>query len=170
VQVVVGRVVRPHGVRGEAAVDPRTDRPEQRFAPGQVLATPHGRTLTVLTSRPHASRWLLRFEGVDDRDDVDALRGTDLLVDVAGETAEDDEDVFADLVLVGLAARSRSGDVLGEVSAVEHLPMQDLLLVRTPDGRDVRVPFVAAIVPRVDVDAGWLLVDPPSGLFDEDAP
>jgi len=159
--------VRPHGVRGEAAVQPRTDRPERRFAPGQVLSTPHGRTLTVLTSRPHASRWLLRFDGVHDRDDVDALRGADLLLDVSDEPAADD-DVFADVALVGLAARSVAGDLLGEVAAVEHLPMHDLLLVRTCDGREVRVPFVAAIVPRVDVEAGWLLVDPPAGLFDED--
>jgi 16S rRNA processing protein RimM len=169
VQVVVGRVLRPHGVRGEAAVEARTDRPQQRFTPGQVLASADGRRLTVLTSRPHANRWLLRFDGVDDRDDVDALRGVDLLVDVVDET-EPDDDVFADVVLVGLAARSSSGDELGQVAAVEHLPMHDLLVVRTPDGRDVRVPFVSAIVPEVDVSAGWLLVDPPAGLLDEDSP
>lgn len=166
-QVVVGRIVRPHGVRGEAVVDPRTDLPQQRFAAGQVLLTDAGARLRVVSSRPHQKRWLLAFEGVDDRDAVDALRGIDLRVDVAGEQL-DEPDVFADADLVGLRARSRAGDPLGVVRAVEHLPMHDLLVVVTADGREVLVPFAAAIVPRVEPSEGWLLVDPPPGLFDDE--
>lgn len=166
-QVVVGRIVRPHGVRGEAVVESRTDRPQQRFAAGQVLLTDAGARLRVVSSRPHLKRWLLAFEGVDDRDAVEDLRGLDLRVDVGGEQP-DEPDVFADADLVGLHARSRAGDLLGVVRAVEHLPMHDLLVVVAPDGREVLVPFAAAIVPRVEIGEGWLLVDAPSGLLDDE--
>lgn len=168
-QVVVGRIVRPHGVRGEAVVEPRTDRPAERFAPGEVL-TGRGRSLTVISARPHMKRWLLRFDGVDDPGAVDALRGVDLEVDVPVESSTDDPDEFADIALVGLVARTDDGTALGVVREVEHLPMHDLLLVRTSDGRDVRVPFVTAIVPQVEVADGWLRVNLPPGLLDVEEP
>jgi 16S rRNA processing protein RimM len=166
VQVVVGRVVRPHGVRGEVVVDTRTDRPEQRFAQGQTLATASGASLVVSSSRPHAGRWLLRFAGVEGRDAVEALRGTDLMVETAHGDTDEDDDLFADVALIGLQARLDAGEALGTVRAVEHLPMQDLLVIRTTTGRDVRVPFVRAIVPDVDVGGGWLRVRPPTGLLE----
>lgn len=168
-QVVVGRVVRPHGVRGEAVVEPRTDRPRERFAPGQVLLTGSGRSLTIRSSRPHQQRWLLAFEGVRDRTDVDALRGAVLEVDAGSDPPADEEDVFADADLVGLEARAGDGSVLGVVRSVEHLPMHDLLVVATPDGRGVQVPFASAFVPHIDLERGWLLLDAPPGLLDDEA-
>jgi 16S rRNA processing protein RimM len=168
VRVVVGRVVRPHGVRGEAVVEARTDRPEQRFAPGRVLLTDRGAELRVVSSRPHGARVLVQFDGVADRDAVDAMRGVLLEAEVDDVPDDDEPDVYADVSLVGLEARLVSGEVVGVVRAVEHLPMQDLLVVRLTGGRDVRVPFVAAIVPSVDVEAGAVLLDPPGGLLDEE--
>lgn len=161
--------MRPHGVRGEAVVEPRTDRPAERFAPGEVL-TGRGRSLTVISARPHKNRWLLRFDGVDDPGAVDALRDVDLEVDVAVGSGTDDPDEFADVALVGLIARMDDGTEVGVVRAVEHLPMHDLLLVRTSDGRDVRVPFVTAIVPQIEVADGWLRVNLPPGLLEIEEP
>ena len=83
-QVVVGRIGRPHGVRGDVNVESRTDEPDRRFAAGTVLATDHSTCtrLTVETSRWHSGRLLLHFEGIDDRTAVEALRGVLLSTDV----------------------------------------------------------------------------------------
>ncbi len=166
-RVVVGRVVRPHGIRGEVVVQPRTDRPELRFRPGQVLSTSTGRELALTASRPHSGRLLLTFDTVADRTAAEALRQTDLWVEVA-ENEQGEPDAYYDAQLVGLEARDVTG-VIGTVTAVEHGSAQDLLVlqVREPD-RVVRVPFVAALVPRVDVEAGWLEVSLPPGLVDLD--
>jgi 16S rRNA processing protein RimM len=170
VQLVVGRVGRPHGVRGEVLVDPRTDRPDNWFAAGVVLATdPAGRgPLTVTAARWHHDRLLVRFAGVIDRVGAGELRGTTLLGDVDEGERSADPDEFYDHQLVGLeVVVVADGRVVGTVADVIHLPGQDLLSVRRATGEEVLVPFVAAIVPLVDVDAGRLMVDPPGGLLDD---
>lgn len=165
-RLVVGRVARAHGVRGEVVVEPRTDQPERRFAPGAVLVTGPGRSVTVTSSRPHAGRWLLRLVGVDDRTKADALRGLELQVDSAIDDPDDGE-LYPDVALIGLAVRTADGEQVGSVEAVEHLPMHDLLVVGLTRGGQARIPFASAIVPEVDVAGGWLRVEPPAGLLDE---
>ena len=166
--VVVGRIGRPHGVRGEVTVEVRTDDPGQRFAVGSVLTTdPAARgPLTVAGAGRSGSVTTLRFEGIADRSAAESLRGTLLLVD--GETLpppEDDE--YYDHQLIGLAAVTSAGAELGEVIDVLHLPASPVLSVRTPDRAEVLVPFVAAIVPEVDLAGGRLVIDPPEGMFPE---
>jgi 16S rRNA processing protein RimM len=170
VQVVVGRIGRAHGLGGDVAVEVRTDEPERRMAEGSVLLTdPVSRgPLTVTSGRVHSGRLLLRFAEVRDRTTAETLRGTLLLVDVDPEEGPDDEDEWYDFQLVGLQAVRTGGDPLGQVSEVLHLPGQDLLAVRTPDGREVLIPFVSAIVPEVDLAGGRIVVDPPPGLVDPD--
>ncbi len=170
--VVVGRVGRPHGVRGLATVEVRTDDPDLRVTPGQVLTTdpPERGPLTVVDRRWHSGTLLLQLaapsgEVYGTREDVETLRGTVLVVPVADLPAIEDPDSFYDHQLVGLAARLPDGTVLGTVSAVRH-EAQDLLVVRRPAGGEVLVPFVAAIVPTVDVPGGFLVVDPPEGLLE----
>jgi 16S rRNA processing protein RimM len=167
VRVVVGRVVRPHGIRGELVVQPSTDRPALRFRPGQVLGTASGRELVVTGSRPHAGRLLLTVAAIGDRTAAEQLRQTDLWVEV-DEHEPAEQDAYYDAQLVGLEVRDDTG-VIGTVRAVEHGPAQDLLVVHLagPD-RDVRVPFVSALVPRVDLVGGWLEVSMPPGLADLD--
>ncbi|MCF6744966.1 ribosome maturation factor RimM [Blastococcus sp. KM273128] len=169
--VVVGRIGRPHGVRGLATVEVRTDDPEGRFAPGAVLLTdPADRgPLTVVDRRWHSGTLLLQLAGPDGgvydvREAVDELRNTLLLVRVADLPELDDESYY-DHQLVGLAARLPDGTALGEVTAVRH-EAQDLLVVRRAEGGDALIPFVTAIVPTVDVAGGFLVVDPPEGLLD----
>ena len=172
VQLVVGRVGRAHGVRGEVVVDVRTDDPERRFAPGGVLETdpPERGPLTVAGARAHSGRLLVTFAGVADRRAAEGLRGLLLVADSATSPSSDDPDEFWDHQLVGLAATTPAGDPLGAVTEVLHPPGTDLLVIGRADGRELLVPFVRAIVFEVDPAAGRLVVDPPPGLLDLTAP
>jgi 16S rRNA processing protein RimM len=168
VQLVVGRIGRPHGVRGEVTVEVRTDDPDTRFAPGTTLTTdpPSPRPLVVSAARWHSGVLLLRLAGVDDRDQAEALRGTMIVIDSADVPAPADPDEFYDHQLIGLTVHTAGGEPVGEVSDVLHHG-QDLLVVRH-DSRDVLIPFVKALVPEVDLAAGRVVVDPPPGLLDPD--
>ena len=170
--VVVGRIGRPHGVRGLATVEVRTDDPDLRFAPGTVLRTdPAGRgPLTVVDKRWHSGTLLLQLaapsgEVYETRETVDALRNTMLLVPVSELPEIEEPDSFYDHQLVGLEARLPDGAVIGTVTAVRH-EAQDLLVVRRAEGGEALIPFVAAIVPTVDLAGGFLVVDPPEGLLE----
>jgi 16S rRNA processing protein RimM len=162
--VVVGRIGRPHGVRGEVTIEVRTDDPDLRFAPGAILLTDRG-PLAVAGHRWHREVLLLQIEGIDSRETAETLRNTELHVPVDDLPELDDPDVFYDHQLVGLTARLPDGAELGEVAAVRH-EGADLLVVRRSEGGELLVPFVTAIVPTVDLAAGVLVVDPPEGLLD----
>ena len=244
-QLVVGRVTRPHGVRGEVSVEVRTDDPDLRFAVGRVMATDPAAAgpLTVESVRWHSGRLLIRFAGVGDRNQAEELRGTWLTLDTAEVGPTGDPDEFHDHELIGLAVVTTSGEPVGRVTDVRHFG-QDLLVIEpaparslarpgagpaeagpagvSPAGADVAeagaaesglagsdapevaapevgpvptgpaqagrgpggpalaaraqprnglgsellVPFVAAIVPEVDVAAGRLVIDPPPGLLE----
>jgi 16S rRNA processing protein RimM len=167
VQVTVGRIGRPHGIRGAVVVGVRTDEPELRFAKGSRLDTEPASAgpLIVAGSRWHSSELLVRFEGIGDRDAAAELRGTWLLVDSATLAPPDDPDEFRDGDLVGLAVRTVGGEAVGTVDDVLHSG-QDVLVIKSADGREVMVPFVLPLVPEVDVSAGYLVIDPPEGLLD----
>jgi 16S rRNA processing protein RimM len=175
--VVVGRIGRPHGVRGLATVEVRTDDPDLRFAPGVALITdpPERGPLTIVDKRWHSGTLLVQLAGPSGevygtREDVDSLRNTLLLVPVADLPEIDDPDSFYDHQLVGLTVRLPDDTVIGTVTAVRH-EAQDLLVVRrrvggeTGDGETL-IPFVAAIVPIVDPAGGFVVVDPPEGLLE----
>lgn len=168
-QLVVGRVGRPHGIRGEVTVQVRTDDPGRRFAAGSVLATePADRgPLTVLSSRWHSGRLLVSFAGSADRSQAESLTGTLLVVDSAEVGAPADPDEFNDHDLIGLQVLTTAGDLVGTVRDVLHHG-QDLLVVQQAAGpaADALVPFVTPIVPEVDIAAGRLIIDPPPGLLD----
>jgi 16S rRNA processing protein RimM len=162
--VVVGRIGPPHGVRGAVLVQPLTDSPGERFAAGSTVLT-GGATLTVVSSRWHGSRLIVQFAGIADREAADALHGTELHVPASSRPALDDPNDFYDTDLIGLAASTVDGAALGPVRDVVHAPAGDYLVVEV-EGRERLVPFVAAIVPSVDVAGGRVVVDPPEGLLD----
>jgi 16S rRNA processing protein RimM len=175
-QVVVGRIGRPHGIRGEVSVEPRTDEPDRRFVAGAVLATeaPRGpaptgaqrpQALTVKASRWHQDRLLVTFEELADRTAAEGARGLVLLADVPEGARPEDPEEFYDHQLVGLRVVTTDGDDVGELTQVVHGSAQDLLVVRTTDGRDAMVPFVSALVPEVDLDGGRVLVADRPGLL-----
>jgi 16S rRNA processing protein RimM len=177
IEVVIGRIGKPHGIRGEVTVEVRTDEPDRRFVAGTPVraARPSGADapwteLTVSATRWHQSTLLVRFEELPDRTTAEAARGLLLHADVPADESPDDPDEFYDHQLVGLAAEDLDGRALGEVTAVLH-GAQDLLQVRAIDGRDALVPFVAALVPDVDVAAGRVVIADRPGLvtpFPED--
>src|SRR4051812_42927808 len=173
-RLVVARIGRAHGIRGEVTVEVRTDAPDQRLGAGAVLHVPDGgrrrelaaagrpTSLTVTGSRDHNGTRLLRFAEVPDRSAAEALRDTLLEADVP---EDQDDDAWYEHELLGLAVVDPGGARLGEVTGLQHMPAQDLLVVRTPLGERL-VPFVRAIVPVVDVAGGLVVVDPPGGLLD----
>jgi 16S rRNA processing protein RimM len=169
----VGRIGRAHGLRGEVAVEVRTDEPDLRFAPGALLqvvadatdgaaAEPAG--LAVAAARWHSGRLLVRFEGVADRDAADSLRGRLVEIEQDARELPLTGDEFYDHQLVGLSAELVTGEVVGTVTEVLHVPGQDLLVVTTDEG-EAMVPFVAEIVPQVDIVGGRIVLDPPEGLI-----
>jgi 16S rRNA processing protein RimM len=167
VQVTVGRIGRPHGIRGDVVVGVRTDEPELRFAKGSRLDTdPVGiGPLVVAGTKWHSGELLVRFEGIADRDAAAELRGSWLLVDAALIAPPDDPDEFNDTDLIGLSVRTVSGTEVGTVDDVLHSG-QDVLVIRAEGHGNVMVPFVLPLVPEVDVKAGFLVIDPPEGLLD----
>jgi 16S rRNA processing protein RimM len=169
-QLVVGRIARPHGVRGELAVEVRTDDPDLRLAVGATLTTDPASAgpLTVAGRRWHTGHLLVAFDGVGDRDQAERLRGTLLVVDSDDLEDLDDPDEFRDHQLIGLSVVQPDGAPVGEVTDVLHQG-QDLLVVAGSGqraGTEILVPFVAAIVPEIDLSARRLIIDPPEGLLD----
>ena len=164
---IVGVIERPHGVRGEVAVELRTDEPERRFAPGEVLREDAGtRLFTVLSVRDHSGRLLIRFAELLDRESAEAARGTVLVASIDPNERPAEPDAFYDRQLIGLRAITPDGTDVGSVEAVLHLPAQDVLEIETVDGTRL-VPLVAALVSNVDLEAGCLTVVDIAGLLDD---
>ncbi|MBO1740524.1 ribosome maturation factor RimM [Leifsonia sp. TF02-11] len=168
----VGRLTKAHGLKGAIKVELYTDEPERRFVPGAVftLQVPtaskwHGKTIELTELRWYNGHPVAFFVGVDDRTEAETLIKAILWVSQDARQLPEEEDAWYDHQLVGLSAR-RDGVEVGTIARVDHLPAQDLLVVRTADG-EVLVPFVSAIVPEVDLAAGTVTLTPPAGLFEE---
>jgi 16S rRNA processing protein RimM len=173
-RVIIGRVGRPHGIRGEVVVGVRTDEPDLRFAVGAVVdassdsdnETPADSTeLTIVARRWHSGQLLVAFDGIADRTAVSELTGSWLSIDSSQLPETSDPDEFRDHDLIGLAVLTADGATAGVVADVLHYG-QDLLVVRRDEGQEFLVPFVKAIVPEVDLATGRLVIDPPPGLLD----
>ena len=170
-QLRVGRLTKAHGLKGAIKLELYTDEPERRFVPGAVftLQVPtgsvwHGKTLELDELKWYNGHPVAFFKDVPDRTVAESLVKAILWVD--HDPAEpSDDNAWYDHQLVGLTVL-RDGVAVGTVSAIDHLPAQDLLTVTTAAG-EVLVPFVTAIVPTVDIAAGTLTVTPPPGLFEE---
>jgi 16S rRNA processing protein RimM len=183
VEVVVARVGKPHGIRGEVTVQLHTDHPSARFVPGAAFATeakpgsgvPH--SLTLRTAREHNGIWLLAFDQIHDRTAAETLRGTRLVApadrpevgQVDSKPEEREEEGYYEDDLIGLTVLARDGARLGSVTGLEVGAAQDLLVVTLDTGSKAYLPFVAAIVPEVDLDASVVVVDPPDGLLELNA-
>ena len=167
--LVLARIGKPHGLRGEVTVRLHTDEPETRFPVGAVIETEADpgsgvpKALTIASTRVHNGVWLLSFEEIPDRTGAEGLRGTRLVSDEAAP-ATDDEDAFYEDDLVGLEARDPRGAVVGTVTGLEIGAAQDRLVLTLTDGVTAYVPFVRHMVPVVAED--HVVVDPPAGLFD----
>jgi 16S rRNA processing protein RimM len=166
----VGRLTKAHGLKGAIKVELYTDDPERRFVPGAVfsLQVPEsspwsGKTIELAELKWFNSHPVAFFAGVTDRTVAESLVKAILLIEHDPAEAPE-EDAWYDHELVGLEV-IRDGTKVGTVTALDHLPAQDLLHVETEAG-EVLVPFVKAIVPTVDIAAGTITVTPPPGLFE----
>ena len=168
--LVVGRVVRAHGVTGEVVVEIRTDDPDTRFAPGTTLRAKPSRggperDYVVDSAREHSGRLLVRLDGVADRSAADSLRGTLFVVDTADLPPIEEPDEFYDHQLEGLQVVTTAGTPVGSVAEVLHTAAGELLSVRSEAG-EVLVPFVSAIVTSVSLADQTIEIDPPEGLLE----
>lgn len=163
-QLAVGRIGRAHGVRGEVLVEVRTDDPDRRFAAGSRLDSEHG-ILTVRRSRWHQGRLIVAFAEVPDRNAAEALHGATLAIDSSALEPMADPDEYHDHELLDLTVVTVGGVKVGVVADVIH-PGQDVLVVHRDDGRETLVPFVADLVPTVDLRDRRVVIDPPPGLLE----
>ena len=170
-QLQVARIGKPHGIRGEVTVQVLTDAPEDRFVPGaRLIVEPAAKgPLTVAGARWNKAILLLAFEEIADRNAVEELRGAKLFIDTDTEADDDADEGWYEHELVGLSARV-GDDVVGTVSGLRTTSAQDLLVLTDTHGREIFVPFVDEIVPEVDPEAGYVLLTPPPGLLELNAP
>jgi 16S rRNA processing protein RimM len=165
-QLQVARIGKPHGIRGEVTVQVLTDAPADRFVPGTefVVEPASAGPLTVSSARWNKDILLLGFDEIGTRNEAETLRGAKLFIETE-ELDEDDDEGWYEHELVGLEARVGSRAV-GKVTALNTMPVQDLLTVTTPDGEEILIPFVEQIVPEVNIEEGFILLTPPDGLFE----
>ncbi|MFE0735161.1 ribosome maturation factor RimM [Streptomyces sp. NPDC058855] len=170
-QLVVARIGRAHGIKGEVTVEVRTDEPELRLGPGAVLRTDPASTgpLTIESGRVHSGRLLLRFEGVHDRTAAEALRNTLLIAEVDPTELPEEEDEYYDHQLIDLDVVLADGTEVGVITEISHLPSQDLFIVERPDGTELMIPFVSEIVSEIDLENQRAVITPPPGLIDDRA-
>lgn len=171
IEVMVGRIGKPHGLKGHVTVDIRTDEPDRRFASGAVLRTqaPTGsvfahRSLRVDSARTHHGVWQVLFVELTGRDDAEAARGVLLYADVPADEQPEDPDEFYDHQLIGLQVVDQTGTLRGSITGLTH-GAQDLLHVLTTDGSERLVPFVSALVPEVDLAGARVVVADRPGLL-----
>jgi len=169
VQVTVGRIGKPHGIRGEVTIEVRTDEPELRFAPGTTLRRENGSDLIVSSFHWHSGRLLLKFLGIDTRNDAEELRNSILIVDRPDAEVPTQSGEYYDSNLKGCEVQTLSGEEVGIVTEVLHLPSQEMLVV-VKDSAEFLIPFVESIVPTIDIDKKLIVIDPPEGLLTQDAP
>ncbi|MGX7679506.1 ribosome maturation factor RimM [Jatrophihabitans sp. DSM 45814] len=165
--VAVGRIGKAHGIKGAVYVEPWTDVPEERFVPGAVLETDPAERgpLTIAEVRTQSGKQIVQFEGIDDRNSAEAVRGTRLVIAATERPPIEDPDEFYDTDLIGLMAMTVQGVDVGLVTDVLHSPGDSLLAIDVA-GREVLVPFRKQFVPVVDLAARTLSIDPPDGLLD----
>jgi 16S rRNA processing protein RimM len=162
--LLVGRIARPHGIRGQVVVNPETDFMEDRFKAGQVLKIgppERARDYAILEVRFHQGRPIVRLEGIETMNDAEPLAGADIWLP---ESAVDPlpERTFYRHDLIGCAVQDTTGAVLGVVTGVEGTLDRSYLVI---DGY-VMIPLVEGICVAVDIAARRVTVDPPDGLLD----
>jgi len=160
-RLVVGRVAKAHGIRGEVAIDVLSDAPD-RFTEGARLYA-GDRELIIGTSREHQGRMLVRFEGIEDRTEAELLRDEELTIPSTEARALEDWSFYPHQ-LIDAEVVDTEGRTLGRMKRIDESPGADLWVVTT-NGSEVLVPAVREIVRDVDVVAHRITLDPPEGLF-----
>lgn len=165
--ITVGRIVRPHGIRGQVVVASETDFGAERFAAGATtFALRDGRieALRVQASFVHQRRWVVGFDTVTTMNDAEALRGAELRAPADGMRQLDVNQYYA-YDLIGCTVETVGGVRVGPVERVDFGSGVPMLVVAGPQG-EVLVPFAEDICREVDPGARRIVIDPPDGLID----
>ena len=165
--ILIGRVARTHGIRGDVLVNPESDFPDERFVEGRVLQLEMpGRSepVTIASVRFHQGRPLVGFAGVETMEAAEALIGAELKVPEA-EIPPLPAGTYYRHDLVGCEVTDTNGQAIGRVTSVDGPMEQSRLVIAGPRG-EVMVPMVGGICVRVDPGAKVIVVDPPAGLLD----
>lgn len=160
----MGRIAKPHGVRGEVQIEIRTDEPDVRFQTGTTVLI-DDTALTIEAVKVHGKYLLVKFEDLNSRNEVESLRNRLLEIEVDPSDRPSDADEYYDYQLVGLDAKVAT-KTIGVIQEVLHLPAQDVLVVKADDLEHM-IPFVKEIVTEVNIEEAYVVIDPPPGLFSE---
>jgi 16S rRNA processing protein RimM len=168
----VGRFLKAHGLKGAIKLELYTDSPNERFVPGAVLELQvpeespwFGKSVTVSELKWFNSSPVLFLKDVADRTQAESLIKAILLVEQPLDVSPQEPDAWYDHQLAGLKV-VREGVEIGTLLRVEHMPAQDLLVIKTEEA-EILLPFVKAFVPKVDIQAGVIEITPPGGLFEQ---
>jgi 16S rRNA processing protein RimM len=165
--VVVGRIARAQGNRGQVIVDPVTDFPEERFKAGSVLHIRRGgeiESLTIEDARFHRGRPVLDLAGVDSMNGAEELAGAELRIEPAALQPLP-AGAYYHHDLIGCMVETPAGDRIGEVASVEGEPTGSRLVVRRGSA-EILIPMVEGICSRVDIAGKKIIVEPPDGLLE----
>jgi 16S rRNA processing protein RimM len=166
--MVVARVARTRGLRGEVLADLYTDFPERFEGLEQIMAiAPDGssRSLQIEEHWFHGNRIVFKFAGYDSIDAAKDLAGYQLAVP-ASERIELPEDHFYEWELAGCRIEALDGKVIGQVREVMHTGGVEILVVAGNEGREFLIPMAHDICVEIDIEAKLIRVDPPEGLLD----
>jgi 16S rRNA processing protein RimM len=162
----IGRIGKAHGIKGEATLELWTDDPETRFAIGTKIQLSNGSTLEVSEIKFHSGTWLISFVGIKDRNEIEKLRNQTLLAEI--DITDNAEDEYHLQQLLDCQVKSLSGTYLGKVVGLSKNPGQDLLQVKSGKHM-VLVPMVKAIIKEINISDKSIKLDPPMGLFPDEA-
>ncbi len=169
-RICVAKIGAAHGVRGEVRLFAYTENPLAIRDYGELEDQSGDRRFRVASVRAGKGHLVVRFEGIGDRDAAEKLTHIELYIPRERLPKQKDAGTFYHADLIGLSVETRSGEKLGEVTAVQNFGAGDLLEVRpTSGGMTALIPFVDEYVPVVDVAGGRIVADPPAGLFDDGA-
>jgi 16S rRNA processing protein RimM len=169
-RVCVAQIGAAHGLKGEVRLRSYTQEPSDFTAYGALETEDGSRKLTAGTARFAKDHFVVKFEGIDDRNAAEALRNVNLYVARETLPAVDEDDTFYCADLIGLAAVTRDKSAFGEVIAVQNYGAGDILEIRRGDGSTFLLPFTEAAVPEIDMAGGTIVVDPPRDAPDSEKP
>ncbi|NPA06777.1 MAG: ribosome maturation factor RimM [Chloroflexi bacterium] len=168
-RVIIGKLRRPHGLRGEVLLEVLTDVPQQRFVPGAVIYVgPRRVPLTIRTVRPFGEHLLLSFEGYPDRSAVEMFRNQWVTIPEAEVAPLRDEDEYYDFEILGFRVQTEDGRDLGRLVEILETGANDVFIVEDDAGKRVLLPVISEVVRKFDFDNEKIIVHLLPGLLEED--
>ncbi len=169
--VVIGRLRKPHGLRGEMLLEVLTDYPEARFYPGAVIYIgPRRLPLTIREVKPHRDGLLLAFEGYPDRSSVEPLRNQWVTIEAEEVIPAQEEDAYYDFEVLGAQVETEEGRVLGRLVEIIETAGNDVFVVQPAQGPEILLPVTQEVIRHLDPERRVIIVHLLPGLIPPDHP